>query len=130
MQINDRSLNIRYVRTDFLPHAAEEGLHQYDSAAWPHGAPTVCENAYAVCVIPVMEDEAQQIQVALRDGVEEISRHPGAPCSKPQRHRGRLRPRHVFGPVVDDAMQLRIALHQAVEQRTSGAADIHGQEAL
>jgi len=77
-----------------------------------------------------MEYESKQIQVALRDGFEEISRNSCAPFRKTQRDRGGLRPRNIFWPVVDDTMQMRIYLHQAVEQRPGGASDIHGHEAL
>jgi hypothetical protein len=78
--------------THSLTHAAEEGLHNDQSAAWKHCPPTVPEQSSAVLVIPVMEYESKKIQVALRDGFEEISRNRRAPLRKTPINRGSPRP--------------------------------------
>ena len=116
MKIDDRTLGVRNVMTYVLTHAAEEGFHKNQSAIWQHCAPTVFQDSYAVFITPVMEDESKKIEVACRDGFEEISRNSCATFRKAQQSRASLRLRDIFGPVIDDATQVRIYLRQAIEQ--------------
>ena len=106
MKIDDRTLGVRNVMTYVLTHAAEEGFHKNQSAVWQHCAPTVFQDSYAVFITPVMEDESKKIEVACRDGFEEISRNNCATFRKAQRNRASLRLRDIFGPVIDDSRKL------------------------
>ena len=77
-----------------------------------------------------MKYEPKKVEIAVRDGFEEVSRDSGAPLRKAQRYRCGLGLRNIRRPVIDDAMQIGIDLHQAVEQRAGRASDINGYEAL
>ena len=77
-----------------------------------------------------MKYEPKKVEIAVRDGFEEVSRESGAPFRKTQRYRRGLGLRNICRPVIDDAMQIGIDLHQAVDQRAGRASDVNGHEAL
>ena len=77
-----------------------------------------------------MKYEPKKVEIAVRDGFEEVSRDSGAPLRKTQRYRCGPGVRNNCRPVIDDAMQIGIDLHQAVEQRAGRASDINSHEAL
>src|SRR5215469_202270 len=77
-----------------------------------------------------MKYEPKKVEIAVRNGFEEVSRDSGAPFRKTQRYRRGLGLRNICRPVIDDAMQIGIDLHQAVKQRAGRASDINGHEAL
>ena len=77
-----------------------------------------------------MKYEPKKVEIAVRDGFEEVSRDSAAPLRKTQRYRCGLGLWNICRPVIDDAMQIGIDLHQAVEQRACRASDVNGHEAL
>src|SRR6266404_7914380 len=84
VQIKKWDLSIDHTRRYLFAGLGEEGLNDDQAGVGFHGAAAVFQNAYRIGIIPIVEDEPQQIEISFRHRLKEIAANRFGAVGKPR----------------------------------------------
>src|SRR5258708_15784226 len=73
VQIKKRDLSIDHIRRYLFAGLGKEGLNDDQAGVGFHGAAAVFQNSYRIGIVPIVEDEPQQIEISHRHRLKEIA---------------------------------------------------------